>query len=109
MSANAASDHAFVVPAYGDSPFLADCLRSLKAQTIAPRIVITTSTPSDFLEASARDFDAPLIVNPRREGIGGDWNFAMRATDARYVTLAHQDDVYYPAFAQRSLALLSAH
>jgi hypothetical protein len=72
-------------------------------------VVIATSTPSETLSATAAAFGAPVIVNPRREGIGADWNFALGATDARYVTLAHQDDVYYPSFLERSLALLAAH
>src|SRR5258706_5829269 len=101
--------HAFVVPAYGNSPFLGACLRSLRGQSAPSPVVVATSTPSEALSAVAAAFDAPVLVNPRREGIAADWNFALEATQARYVTLAHQDDVYYPAFAARSLALLSAH
>lgn len=101
--------HAFVVMAYGDSPFLAGCLASLRAQTLAGTdIRVTTSTPSEHIAAAARAAGAPLIVNPTRAGIAADWNFALAATEARRVTLAHQDDVYFPAFAERSLALLRA-
>jgi glycosyltransferase involved in cell wall biosynthesis len=103
----AGGDHAFVVLAYGDSPFLPGCLASLTAQTLTPRIVVTTSTPSPFIDAAASVAGAPVVVNPDRAGIAADWNFALAATDARYVTLAHQDDVYFPAFLARSLGLLT--
>ena len=92
--------------AYGDSPFLTDCLVSLRDQSVASRIVVTTSTPSAHIESAAKAFDAPLFVNPERAGIAADWTFAMESTDAAIVTLAHQDDVYYPRFLETSLALL---
>lgn len=97
--------HSFVVLAYKDSPFLGDCLRSLRAQTAAPNILIATSTPSPYIEAQAREHGVEVLVNPRREGIAGDWNFALEATRSRWVTLAHQDDVYYPRFLERTLEL----
>ena len=97
-------DHCFVVPAYGDSPFLAGCLASLRAQTLQSRIVVATSTPSPFIEAEARKAGAELMINPQRQGIAADWNYALRATEARFVTLAHQDDLYRPDFLARSLA-----
>lgn len=104
----AGGDHTFVVLAYGDSPFLPGCLASLTAQTLPPRIVVSTSTPSPYIDAAASAADAPVIVNPDRAGISADWNFALGATDARYVTLAHQDDIYFPTFLARSLGLLTA-
>ena len=103
-----ADAHAFVVMAHGDSPFLEGCLRSLREQTLSSDMVITTSTPSAFIEAAARDHGLAVIVNPDRNGIAADWNFALNATPARRVTLAHQDDVYRPRFLERSLALLDA-
>lgn len=99
--------HAFVVMAHGESPFLADCLRSLQSQTRPSAITMTTSTPSAFVRDVARDFACGLIVNPRREGIASDWNFALQATGARYVTLCHQDDVYFPLFLEKSLGRLA--
>jgi len=101
-----APPHAMVVMAYGDSPFLGDCLASLRDQTVPGLIVVTTSTPSPFIDDTAGHFGAPVIVNPVQAGIAADFNFALVATSAHRVTLAHQDDVYFPRFAERSLALL---
>jgi len=100
--------HAFVVMAHGDSPFLDGCLRSLRAQSLPAKILLTTSTPSTFIEKTAGEHAVPITVNDHRGGIASDWNFALKATAVRRVTLAHQDDVYRPAFLERSLALLES-
>ena len=94
--------HAFVIPAYGESPFLPACLDSITSQTRrGSSILITTSTPSAYLDTLARRHGVPLIVNPRRGTIGSDWNFALAASDAACTTLAHQDDTYHPEYVAR--------
>jgi glycosyltransferase involved in cell wall biosynthesis len=95
--------------AYGDSPFLDGCLDCLRAQTLDSRILVTTSTPSPFIEAAAARAGASVEVNPRRAGIAADWNFSLAAAGARYVTLVHQDDTYAPLFLERTLAAFAAH
>lgn len=102
------AEHAFVVPAYGDSPYLEACLRSLTAQSAPSRIVVATSTPSPFIESRAKRAGAHYAVNPRAGGgIGGDWNFALSCAERRFVTLAHQDDLYRADFASLTLALFA--
>lgn len=98
-----AGAHAFVVLAYKDSPFLRACVASVCAQTRPSTVVIATSTPSSYIDEIAKSFGVSVKVNPTQKGIAGDWAFGLSATDARYVTLAHQDDVYYPTFAQQTL------
>lgn len=95
--------HTFMVPAYRESPFLCDCLRSLKAQTVESDIVITTSTPNEFLKKTAADFGVRLIINDAPPSIATDWQFALDQCQSQYVTLAHQDDVYYPTYTERLL------
>jgi hypothetical protein len=103
-----AADHAFVVLAYGDSPFLPACLGSLAAQTTESRTVVATSTPSDFITRTAGDFGFEVLVNPERRGIAADWNFGLTATEARFVTLAHQDDTYEAGFLAQTMAAFEA-
>ncbi len=102
-------DHVFVVLGYGQSPFLRGCLANLRDQSVKSRIVIATSTPSEFIDAAARAFGVDVVVNPARQGIGADFNFALEIADARYVTLAHQDDTYAPDFLAMTLAEFERH
>ena len=102
------SDHTFALCAYGESPYLEACILSLKAQTVPSRLMIATSMPSAFLRNLADRYAIPLYVNDRKEGIGADWNFAYNAAGTALVTVAHQDDLYEPAYAERMLADVSA-
>lgn len=88
------SDHTFVVLAYGDSPYLSDCLNSLMTQTAHSNIIISTSTPSEFLNQIAESNKVQIFVHENKNSIASDWNYAYSITETRFVTLAHQDDVY---------------
>ena len=39
------NDHTFAICAYKESPYLEECIKSLKNQTIKSNILIATSTP----------------------------------------------------------------
>lgn len=97
------SEHCFVIPAYGDSPHLAECLESLSSQSLPSPILVCTSTPNKAIETAASEFGAILHVNPAGGGIGKDWNFALSKASSKWVTIAHQDDVYLPDFSERTL------
>lgn len=100
------TQHTFVVPAYGRSPHLASCLASLQAQTRPSPIVVATPTPYDGLADLVAGFGAELVVNRGGGGgIGRDWNFAIDQARSPWVTVAHQDDIYLPAFAETTMAL----
>ncbi len=96
--------HTFVVPAYRESPYLEDCLTSLKRQSIPGSIVIATSTPSDFLEDLAKKNEAGYYINPApNQGIAADWNFALSVVKTPWATIAHQDDLYDTEFTKHLL------
>ena len=97
------SEHTFVVMAYGDSPFLPECLDALLRQSVPSAICIATSTPSDYLRHQARRIGAPLYVTESGRGIAHDWNFALRQAKTKYVTLSHQDDLYAPDYTEKCL------
>lgn len=97
--------HTFVVAAYGESPYLPACLASLQAQDVPGDVLIATSTPNDVIARTADRLGVPVVINPERGGgIGADWTFAYAAARTDFVTIAHQDDEYRPAFRRRSLA-----
>lgn len=97
------NDHTFAICAYKESPFLEDCILSLKNQTVQSRLLLSTATPNDHIRALAEKYDIPLIINTGIKGIGGDWNCAYDHTDTPLVTIAHQDDIYEPGYTQAML------
>ena len=97
------SEYVFVICAYGESPYLEECLLSVLDQTIPTGIIITTSTPNEYIEALAAKYHLQVYVNDGPKGIAEDWNFGYRQANGKIVTLAHQDDVYEPYFAQKNL------
>ena len=97
------TSHTFVILAYKQSPYLEDCINSLLSQTVKSEIIITTSTPSPFLEEISKKHKIPLHINPEQKGIATDWNFAFKTAKTKYVTLAHQDDLYKEKYLQKSL------
>jgi len=106
----ASANHAFVIPAHGESPYLARCLESLHAQKIASPVTIATRAATPAIIALAREHGASVRVNDQPQtGIGNDWNFALQCTDAAWVTLAHQDDVYDPEFTTLVIDSINRH
>ena len=100
-------NHSFVVPAYGASPYLQACLESLCAQSYKSEIIISTSTPSVHIENLSKRYQTKLYVHSPNCGIAHDWNVAVAQATTEWVTLAHQDDIYYPEFTERTIAALS--
>lgn len=102
------SDHTFAVCAYGDSPYLDECVKSLLAQTVRTNILIATSTPNDSIRRVAQKYDIPLYINEGMPGICHDWNCAMSYCTTPLVTIAHQDDIYLPEYAAQALEHMGA-
>lgn len=87
-------DHTFVVCAYKQSKYLEECIKSLENQTVKSNIIIATSTPNDYIKEIAKKHNITLYINDGESGIGQDWNFGVSKTETKYVTVAHQDDIY---------------
>ena len=101
---NDKSDHTFIILAHKESLYLEECIQSLLGQTISSEILLSTSTPSDFLENISAKYNIPLIINGEQRGIAADWSFAYNRSGTKYVTLAHQDDMYCPQYTEIVLA-----
>ena len=87
-------DHTFAVCAYKESPYLEECINSLIGQSIKSRIIVCTSTPCDYIKSIADKYSLEYFVNQGESGIAQDWNFALSKCSSRYITIAHQDDIY---------------
>ena len=87
-------NHTFVVCAYKESLYLAVCIESLLQQTKKSRILISTSTPNDFIKEIAGKYQLPVVVNTGKTSIADDWNYGCSKVETELFTIAHQDDIY---------------
>lgn len=94
------NNHTFVVTAYKESIYLEECIKSLLAQTVQSKIIMSTSTPNDYISNLAQKYGLQLFVNNGEKGIGQDWNFGASQVETDYLTIAHQDDIYKPNFLE---------
>jgi len=101
--------HTFAILMHGDSPHVKNCIESLLNQSIRSKVILVSSTPSDFQRRLADKFELPLHINPAHNGIAQDWNFAKALPDTLYITLAHQDDEYAENYTECMLKALSQH
>ena len=101
--------HCFAVSAYKESPYLEECIRSLKGQTKETSIIIASSTPNSYIRELAQKYDIPLYIREGKSDIQDDWNYAYDLADADYVTIAHQDDIYHPEYVENLLAAMERH
>lgn len=90
--------HSFIISAYGESPFLEECVQSLLTQTEQSPISVITSTDNSHIRNIATKYQLRLSIN-NDGGIGKDWNFALHNSRTPLVTIAHQDDIYLQDYA----------
>ncbi len=102
-----AKDHTFVVCAYKESPYLEKCIKSLIKQNVKSNIIMTTSTPSQYIEELAHRYSIQLFINPDKPGIATDWNFALSKVTTALATIAHQDDIYDEDYLELILKALN--
>lgn len=97
------ADHTFVLCGYKESPYIEQALESLERQSVKTSILLSTSTPNDYLKDLCERHGVPMVVNTGKSGLGEDWNFGYDKAETKLVTIAHQDDLYSPDFAKRVL------
>ena len=100
--------HTFVICAYKESAYLEECILSLKQQTVKSNIIMITSTPNNYIRELAEKYEIPLKVNEGEGGIVQDWNFGYAQCRTPYITIAHQDDVYFPEYAEHAVNMLES-
>ena len=104
MAAYTPEDHTFVVCAYKDNPYLGDTIVRLLNQSVPSTVIVSTSTPSDYIRGVCESRDVLLVVNPRPHFAGDDWNYGYDQAATPLVTIAHQDDEYDRTFLESVLA-----
>ena len=91
--------HTFVICAYKESAYLEECVKSLKEQKKESNIIMVTSTPNNYIKNICETYNVELKINHGQGGIVQDWNFGYNQAKTPYVTIAHQDDLYFPDYA----------
>lgn len=86
--------HTFVILAYKESQYLKECIDSVLNQQFPSNVVIATSTPNDYIQKIAKEYNLPVFINDNTKGIGYDFNFALNCISSDIITIAHQDDIY---------------
>jgi glycosyltransferase involved in cell wall biosynthesis len=95
--------HTFAICAYKESPYLEECIRSVKSQRVPSDIILVTSTPCEYLEKMCDKYKIPYYVNRGESGITQDWNYAYVMCKTPIVTITHQDDVYFEQYTETLL------
>lgn len=91
----------FAICAYKDSPYLEEAVCSAKKQSCPVEIFIATSTPSKYIRNIAKKYDIVCYENSNGGGIAADWNFAISKIRTPYGAILHQDDIYFPQYAEK--------
>lgn len=99
-------DLTIVICAYKECEFLEECIRSVLAQTMPVRVLISTSTPNEFISSLANKYNIEVRVNPDG-GHAHDYNFALEQAQTPLCAMAHQDDLIAPDFVEKSLQTLN--
>lgn len=100
MNKNITSIHTFVICAYKESIYLEKCVQSVLKQEYHSNILISTSTPNEYIRALAKKYDIELVVSNSPTSLANDWNFALSCAETELITLAHQDDWYEPCYSK---------
>lgn len=93
-------DHTFVICAYKENPHLEETILSIKAQTVRSHLMLSTSTPSDYLTNICMKHNIKMCVNPNPRSAGDDWNYGYMQAKTPLITIAHQDDLYDADFLE---------
>jgi alpha-1,3-rhamnosyltransferase len=103
-----------VVPSYNHAPFVGAALRSVFAQTLAPKqlLVIDDGSRDDstrVIERTLKDspFPCELIARENR-GLCATLNEGLGKTGGEYFAYLGSDDLWLPGFMEARIALLEA-
>lgn len=101
-----ADDLTLIIGGYKENPYLEECIQSLMRQTVKCPIIMSTSTPCQFLDQMAEKYHFEIYANDETTAIG-NYNFGIRQVKTPLVTIIHQDDVYEPEYVEEILKIVN--
>lgn len=99
-------DVTVVICAYKECPYLEESIRAIISQTVKPNVLISTSTPNNYILTLAEKYGIEVRIN-RNGGQIKDYNFAMNQCKTQLGMLAHQDDLLDRKYIERCLEELN--
>lgn len=100
-------DVTIVICAFEKCKYLEKSILSVLDQSVKTKVVISTSTPNEFIFDLANKYNLDVWVN-RDGGHAKDYNFAIQETNTPICIMAHQDDLIHPDFVKKSLNAINA-
>ncbi|MBZ9787852.1 glycosyltransferase [Psychroflexus sp. CAK57W] len=100
------------IPTYNGAEYLQETLDSISIQTYRDfEVVISDDASKDdtlkIVEAFKRQLDFPVrILHHKPNGIGANWNHAIRHAKGKYIKFLFQDDVLMPTCLEKMLKVL---
>ena len=98
------NDVTIVICAYKECEYLEESIQSVVNQTVKTNVVISTSTPNEFIQTLADKYGLSMWIN-KDGGHAKDYNFAINMTPTDICIMAHQDDLIHPDFVKESLVI----
>ena len=102
-----------ILPTYNGVAFLREQVVSIYQQTLRPRKLIirddgSTDGTKQLLQSLKQQYGTWLVLLPFTSNLGcvGNVNILLKHTDAPYVALSDQDDIWLPEKLSKSLSLL---
>ncbi|MCE9668507.1 glycosyltransferase [Myxococcus stipitatus] len=109
----AAPRFSVVIPCYNQGAFLAECLASLRAQTLAPHeiIVVDDGSTDEFSVRRMQELcvDGVRLIRQENRGLSGARNTGIRASTGDWILPLDADDMLLPeAIATYSRAVMTS-
>lgn len=102
-----------IVAVCNGAPFLRQTIESLVAQTTQDfRFLCIDNASTDGSGEIARSVGGSrleILRYSNRVGMAANWNRCLESASTPYLVIAHQDDVYEPAFVEDMVSLIEAH
>jgi glycosyltransferase involved in cell wall biosynthesis/GT2 family glycosyltransferase len=101
-----------VIPVRNRALFIAECLDSVRAQTLQPRRVIvvddgsTDATP-EILKHYANNWDRLHLIQSPHRGVSAARNLGISSSTAELIALLDSDDLWHPEKLARQIELFS--
>lgn len=100
-----------IIPAYNGARVIANAIDSALAQTgVLLRVIVIDDGSTDETAAIAGSYGPRVtVVSQANRGVSGARNTGIAMSQAPYIALLDQDDVWLPRKLSRQLSLLEAH